>query len=214
MSAQWTSRREASLVHDDFRPSPGVAWGWRARTPEMGFFLPAVLRVVANPDFDGPRDEVVLEEAIARGRIQADLQPTESVLRAGRPVVLAPDRLLVRLGAPRGPAILELECDVRHLKPKIGDRPIEPNDALRRRLARTHDHVPRRDVRHELAVLHVLRVDDAVVRLPGAAFQLADEPRAVRRADLDLGVLREEGCELLPLPRDRVEVHGTRGRGR
>src|SRR5438552_7998144 len=73
----------------------------------------------------------------------------------------------------------------------------------------TRSHIPA-DVRHELALLHVLSVDDAIVRLRGAAFQLADEPRAVRGAHLDLCVFREECRELLPLARNWIEVHGTR----
>src|SRR2546430_10773448 len=128
------------------------------RAAELTLFLPAILRVVADADLDGPRDEVVLEEAVARGRIQADLQPTESVLRARRPVVLAPDRLLVGPGAPRGLAILELEGDVRHLKPEVRHRPVELHDALRGGLARALDHLSRRYVPPERAVLHALRV--------------------------------------------------------
>src|SRR5437667_6779120 len=186
--AREPSGREASLVHDNFLPDTHGRVRETALESEIGFVLPTILRVVADADFDGPRDEVVLEEAIARRRIQTDLQPTESVLRAGRSVVLAPDRLLVRPGAPGGLAILELEGDVRDLKPEIRHRPVEPNDALGGGLARTHDHVSGRDVRHELAVLDVLRVDDAVVGLRGAAPQLADESRAVWCAHFDLRI--------------------------
>src|SRR5437667_2275676 len=186
--AREPSRRETSLVHDDFLPDADGRIREAALESEIGLVLPAILRVVADADFDGTRDEVVLEEAIARRRIQADLQPTESVLRAGRSVVLAADRLLVRPGAPRGLAILELEGDVRDLKPEVRHRPVEPDDALGGGLARAHDHVPRRDIRHELAVLHVLRVDDAAVGSRGAAFQLADESRAVRCAHFDLRI--------------------------
>src|SRR6266849_769691 len=189
--AREPSRRETYLVHDDLLPDAHGRVRETALEAEIGFVLPTVLRVVADADLDGPGDEVVLEEAIGRGRIQADLQPTESVLRAGRSIVLAPDRLLVRPGAPRGLALLEREGDVRDLKPEVRHRPVEPNDAFGGCLFRAHDHVSRRDVRHELAVLDVLRVDNAVVRLRGAAFQLADEPRAVRCAHLDLRILRE-----------------------
>src|SRR5881628_4049054 len=210
MVARWPSGRETSLVHDDFRPDAHGRVRETALEAEVRMVFPAIFGVVADPDLDRARDEIVLEESIARRRVQANLEPTESVLRAGRSVVLAPDRLLVRPGAPRGLAILELEGDVRDLKPEIRHRPVELHDALRGGLARAHYHVSRRDVRHELAVLHVLRVDDAVVRLRGAAFQLAYETRAVRCADLDLRILREQARELLPLPRNRVEVHGTR----
>src|SRR2546425_3439154 len=123
---------------------------------------------------------------------------------------MAPDRLLVRPGGPGGLAVLELERDIGDLKTQIGNGPIKSDGALRGRLARAHDHISRRDVRHELAVFHVLRVNDAIVRLCGAAFQLAHEPRAVRRAHLDLGVLREERREFLSLAGDRVEVDRTR----
>src|SRR6266849_3007107 len=207
---QEPSRRETALVHDDLLPDAHGRVRETALESEVGFVLPTVLRVVTDADLDGPRDEVVLEEAIARGGIQANLQPTESVLRARRSVVLASDRLLVRPGAPRGLTIFELEGDVRDLKPEVRHRPVEPNDPFGGGLTRAHDHVSWRDVRHELAVLHVLSVDDAVVRLRGPAFQLADERRAVRCADLDLRILREEGRELLPFPRDRIEVHRTR----
>ncbi len=89
--AREPSRRETSLVHDDLLPDAHGRVRETALESEIGFVLPTVLRVVADADLDGPGDEVVLEEAIGRGRIQADLQPTESVLRAGRSIVLAPD---------------------------------------------------------------------------------------------------------------------------
>src|SRR3989475_5576334 len=182
MLASASSGREPSLVDDDFLPDADRRVRETALESEVGVVLPAILRVVADADLDGARDEVVLEESVARRRVQANLEPTQSVLRAGRPVVLAADRLLVRPGAPGGLAVLELERDVGDLKSQIGNRPIKSNDAIGGRLARAHDHISRRDVRHELAVLHILRINDSIVRLGGAAFQLADEPRAVRRA--------------------------------
>src|SRR5205809_4012781 len=210
MVARWPSGRETSLVHDDFRPDAHGRVRETALEAEVRMVFPAIFGVVADPDLDRAGDEIVLEESIARRRVQANLKPAESVLRARRSVVLAPDRLLVRPGAPGGLAVLELERDIGDLKSQIGHGPVKSNDALRGCLARAHDHISRRDVRHELALLDVLSVDDAIVRLRGAAFQLADEPRAVRGAHLDLCVFREECRELLPLARNWIEVHGTR----
>src|SRR5437899_9088179 len=100
MFAYRTSRRETSPVDDDLLPDPHGCVREAALESEIGLVLPAIFRVVADADFHGPLDEIVLEEPVGRGRIQADLQPTESVLRASRSVVLTPDRLLVRPGAP------------------------------------------------------------------------------------------------------------------
>src|SRR5712692_8835812 len=199
MLARRTSRREAALVHHDFLSDADRRVRETALETEVGMVLPAVLRVVADPDLDRARDEVILEESVARRRVQANLEPTQSVFRPGRSVVLAPDRVLVRPRAPRGLAIFELEGDVRDVESEIRDGPIESDDALCGGLARAHDHISRRHVRHELAILHVLRVDDAVVGLRGATLQLASEPRAVRGAHLDLRILRKERGELLPL---------------
>src|SRR5213593_3094979 len=204
------SGREPSLVDDDFLPDADRRVRETALESEVRMVLPAILRVVADADLDGARDEVVLEESVARRRVQANLEPTQSVFRPRRSVVLAPNRFLVRPGGPGGLAVLELERDIGDLKSKIGNGPIKSNGALGRGLARAHDHISRRDVRHELAVLYVLRVHDAIVRLGGAAFQLADEPGAVRRAYLDLGVFREERREFLSLAGNRVEVDRTR----
>src|SRR2546427_11131738 len=165
--------REPSLVDDDFLPDADRRVRETALEPEVGVVLPAILRVVADADLDGARDEVVLEESVARRRVQPDLEPTQSVFRPRRSVVLAPNRFLVRPGAPVGLAVLELERDIGDLKSQIGNWPIKSNGALGRGLARAHDHISRRDVRHELAVLYVLRVHDAIVRLGGPAFQLA-----------------------------------------
>src|SRR2546428_5725038 len=202
--------REPSLVDDDFLPDADRRVRETALESEVGVVLPAILRVVADADLQRAGDEVVLEESVALRRVQANLEPTQSVLRSGRSVVLAPNRFLVRPGAPGGLAVLELEGDVGDLKSQIGYGPVKSNDALCGRLARAHDHISRRDVRHELAVLHVLRINDAIVRLRGPAFQLADEPRAGRRAHLDLGVLPEARREFLFLAGNRVEVDRTR----
>src|SRR5437867_13065184 len=176
MVASCRSGRETTLVHDDFRPDANVRVRETAVDAEVRMVFPAIFGVVADPDLDRAGDEIVLEESIARRRVQANLKPAESVLRARRSVVLAPDRLLVRPGAPGGLAVLELERDIGDLKSQIGHGPVKSNDALRGCLARAHDHISRRDVRHALALLYVLSVDDAVVRLRGAAFQPPYEP--------------------------------------
>src|SRR5437899_7776937 len=139
-----SSGREAPLVDDDFLPDAHGRVRETALESEVGVVLPAILRVVADADLDRARDEVVLEESVARRRVQANLEPTQSVLCPRRSVILAPDRLLVRPGTPGGLAVLELERDIGDLKSQIGNGLVEANGALGRRLARAHDHISRR----------------------------------------------------------------------
>src|SRR5213592_2790354 len=116
MVARWPSGRKTSLVHDDFRPDAHGRARETALEAEVRMVFPAIFGVVADPDLDRAGDEIVLEESIAGRRIQANLKPSESVLRPGGPVVLRPDRFLVRARAPARLAILELERDVGDLK--------------------------------------------------------------------------------------------------
>src|SRR3989442_10384659 len=67
----FSSAREPSFVHADFLPDADGGVRETALKPEVGVVFPAILRVVADADFDGARDEVVLEESVARRRVQA-----------------------------------------------------------------------------------------------------------------------------------------------
>src|SRR5438093_11949344 len=156
MLASASSGREPSLVDDDFLPDADRRVRETALESHGRMVLPAILRVVADADLDGARDEVVLEASVARRRVQANLEPPQSVFRPRRSVVLAPNGFLVRPGAPGGLAVLELERDVVDLKSQIGNGPIKSNGAFGRRLARGHKQLTRRRVRAELAVPHLL----------------------------------------------------------
>src|SRR5438128_7914173 len=141
MVAGWRSGGETSLARDDCRLDAHGRVRERPLEAEVRLVFPSIFGVVADPDLDRAGDEIVLEESIARRRVQANLKPAESVLRARRSVVLAPDRLLVRPGAPGGLAVLELERDIGDLKSQIGHGPVKSNYALRRCIARVHDHI-------------------------------------------------------------------------
>src|SRR3989449_8616483 len=158
MIASASSGREPSLVDDDFLPDADRRVRETALESEVGVVLPAILRVVADPDLERAGDEVVLEESVAGRRVQANLEPTQSVFRPRRSVVLAPNRFLVRPGAPGGLAVLKLECDIGDLKSQVGNGPIKSNRALGRRLARTDNHISRRDVRAPAPTHTALRV--------------------------------------------------------